>query len=114
MSSGLLGPRFDAGDVRRRAIEIKSDASTWNAAIEAANKNDGTNPMIWLAESVEYGRTHVYAPEVLLAVEAAARGGQKMETIDLTEEYLKAAGQVARRRAAFAAQRLARVLREGL
>ena len=111
---GLLGPRFDAGDVRRRAIEIKSDGSSWTAAIEAAQKSDGMNPLTWLAESAEFGRSHVYTPEVLAAVEAAVRGGQKVETIDLSDEYLKSAGRVARIRAAFAAQRLGRILREGL
>ena len=72
------------------------------------------NPLTWLAESAEFGRSHVYTPEVLAAVEAAVRGGQKVETIDLSDEYLKSAGRVARIRAAFAAQRLGRILREGL
>lgn len=111
---GLLGPKFDAGDVRRRAIEIKSNGPAWADAVDAANNNDGMNPMTWLAESAEYGRSHVYAPEVVAAVEAAARSGQKVETIDLSKEYLKAAGRLAQKRAAFAAQRLARILKEKL
>ena len=67
--------------------------------------------MTWLAESAEYGRSHVYTPDVLAAVEAAARGGHKVETIDLSEEYLIAAGRVAQKRAAFAAQRLGMILK---
>ena len=111
---GLLGPRFDAGDVRRRAIEIKADGSTWNAAIEAATKNNGMNPMTWLAESAGYARSHVYTPRVIEAVQAAAMDGQEVAKIDLPKAFLKSAGEVARFRAAFAAQRLAAVLREGL
>ena len=53
-------------------------------------------------------------PEVMAAVEAAARGGQKVETVDLSEEYLKAAGALARVRAAFAAHRLAGILSDSL
>ena len=109
----LLGPKYDAGDVRRRAIEIKSDLLTWDSAGEAAKSKDGLNPLTWLAESQQYGRSHVYTSAVLNAVQVAARGGKKVETIDLTDEYLKAAGQVARTRAAFAVQRLTGILREG-
>ena len=110
----LLGPKFDAGDVRRRAIEIKSDHSTWNSAGQAAKAKDGLNPLAWLDESQQYSRSHVYTPDILLAVEAAVRGSQKVEKLDLSDAYLKAAGQVARKRAAFAAQRLGKLLQEYL
>ncbi len=110
----LLGPEFDAGDVRRRAREIKSDASTWADAITAASHPDGANPLTWLEESAEYSRRFVYAPEVRSVVEAASRGKQPLEMLDLSEEYLTSAGQLARVRAAFAAHRLARILHEGL
>jgi hypothetical protein len=109
----LLGPQFDAGDVSRRARTIAADQQLWTDAKKAAQQERGLNPLTWLAESSEYGRSHVYAPEVLSAVEMAARTSQKLEMLDLSEAYLKAAGEVARIRVAFAAHRLAAILREG-
>jgi hypothetical protein len=111
---GLLGAQFDAGDVRRRARTIASESQLWGDATRAAQKEGGLNPLTWLAESGEFGRSHVYAPEILTAVESAARESRRLEMIDLSESYLKAAGEAARIRAAFAAHRLAAVLREGL
>ena len=109
---GLLGGRYNAGDITRRAREVKSDETSWKAA-EAA----GTvvEPLEWLSESAEFGKSHVYTPEVLSAVEAAQRSGaEKVEVVDLPETYLKAAGALAQKRAAFAAWRLAAVLSEDL
>lgn len=111
---GLLGPQFDAGDVRRRARTISSDRQLWRDATNASVKTGGLDPLNWLEESGNYGRSHVYAPEVLIAVKAAAESAQKVEMIDLSEAYLKAAGEVATIRAAFAAHRLAKILEEGL
>jgi hypothetical protein len=111
---GLLGSNFNAGDVRRRANSITSEVKIWNEASETAKNPNGLNPLTWLTESSEYAKSHVYTPEVLTAVEAAARRGQKVETVHLSEEYLKAAGEVARVRAAFAAQRLSEILAESL
>ena len=107
---GLLGPQFDAGDVRRRAKEIQS-SDAWTDASEEASSPDTLDPLTWLAESSRFARSHVYAGEVMEAVEAAARGSKKVETVDLSEEYLKAAGELAQRRAAFAARRLARIIK---
>ena len=107
---GLLGGRYDAGDVARRAKEIKGDNTTWTSA-EAASKS--LEPLEWLIESSEFGKSHVYTPEVLSAVEAAQRAGaEKVEVVDLPETYLKAAGSLAQKRAAFAAHRLAAILGE--
>jgi hypothetical protein len=111
---GLLGQQFDAGDVRRRARTIASESQLWSDAAGAAQKERGLDPLTWLAESSEYGRSHVYTPEILTAVEAAARASQRLPMLDLSEGYLKAAGEVARIRAAFAGHRLAAILREGL
>ncbi len=109
---GLLGGRYDAGDIARRAKEIKGDRESWKAA-EAAGKT--LEPLEWLRESSEFGKSYVYTPEVLSAVEAAQRSGaEKVEVVDLPETYLKAAGSLAQKRAAFAAHRLAAVLIEDL
>ncbi len=100
------------GDVARRSREIRGDRQTW-AAAEAAGRT--LEPLQWLAESSEFGKSHVYSAEVLDAVDAARRAGaEKVETVDLPEAYLKAAGALAQKRAAFAAHRLAAVLREDL
>ena len=48
------------------------------------------------------------------AVEVAARGTLKVEAVDLLEDYLKAAGGLAERLAAFAARRLAGILSDAL
>ncbi len=71
-------------------------------------------PFTWLKESSEYARSHVYAGEVMEVVEAAARGSMKVETVDLSEDYLQAAGGLAQRKAAFAACRLAGVFHDSL
>jgi len=112
---GLFGNRYDAGDIRRRWAAIKADSVTWNVAKEAAAKADGLQPLTCLSESAEFGRTNVYTPEVLESVQAVARGlTPTVATVDLSEAYLKAAGEVARKRAAFAGHRLARILSEDL
>ena len=111
---GLLGQQFDAGDVRHRSRTIVSESQLWSDAAKAAQKDGGLDPLTWLAESSEYGRSHVYTREVLSAVEAATRASQKLEMIELSEGYLQGAGEVARIRAAFAAHRLAAILRQGL
>lgn len=111
----LLGDRYDAGDVRRRCATIRSDATQWTIAEQAAKRPDGLSPLVWLAESCEFARTNVYSPEVLGPVDAVARGlTSNVETIELSEEYLKTAGDVARIRAAFAAHRLALILSSDL
>ena len=72
-------------------------------------------PLTWLSESAELGRSHVYTPEVLEPVQAVSRGlASKLATVELTDEYLKAAGELARKQAAFAAHRLARILSEDM
>jgi hypothetical protein len=109
---GLLGGRYDAGDIARRAKEISTDPV---ANMVGRKLGDKLDPLQWLAESAEFGKSHVYTPEVLSAVEAAQRAGaEKVETVDLPEAYLKAAGALAQKRAAFAAYRLAAVLSEDL
>ena len=80
---GLLGNRYSAGDVARRAKEIKADKDSWSAA-EAAGANP--EPFTWLDESEAFGKSNVYTPEVLAAVEAAQRSGApKDEVVDLPE-----------------------------
>lgn len=110
----LLGEQAQIPALRRRCQVIRSDSEVWMAAERSARETRGLNPQLWLAESVEYARSHVYAPEILDSVSAVQRGlVPKLDPIELSEDYLQAAGLVARRRAAFASHRLARLwLRE--
>ncbi len=104
-----LGPQFEAGDVRRRAKEIQS-SDAWTDANEDVDSVICLRPFTWLAKSSRFAQSHIYAGEVTEAVEAAAaaaRASKKVETVDLSEESLKAAGELSQRRAAFAARRLA-------
>jgi hypothetical protein len=108
---GLLGSQYDAGDIRRRCKVIRDDAPVWTEAEAAAGKGNGLDPLTWLSESAGFGRSHVYTPEVLEPVEAVSRGlTPKVATIELSDDYLTAAGGIARRRAAFAGYRLALIL----
>ncbi len=112
---GLLGPLFDAGDVQRRERSIVADRAIWQQAQVAARSSDGLDPLHWLSESAELGRTHVYTKEIMTPIEAVSRGKvSAVEEIDLPESYLQAAGKIARKRAAFSACRLAAILAEDL
>lgn len=112
---GLLGSQYDAGDIRRRCGVIREDAFRWTDAEVAAKRANGLNPLTWLSESSELGRSHVYTPEVLEPVQAIARGLTTTVAItELSDDYLTAAGDIARKRAAFAAHRLALILSEDL
>lgn len=112
---GLLGSQFDAGDIRRRCEVIRSEGPRWSDAEAAAKHENGLNPLTWLSESSEEGRTNVYTDEVLAPVHAVSRGlAPKVGITDLSEGYLKNAGDVARKRAAFAGHRLALILRKDL
>ncbi|MBC7821644.1 MAG: S1/P1 nuclease [Planctomycetaceae bacterium] len=112
---GLLGSQYDAGDIRRRCEVIRTDATKWTAAEASAKKENGLNPLTWLAESSEVGRRHVYTPEVLEPVQAVSRGlTTTVATVDLSDDYLTTAGDIARKRAAFAGHRLALILSHDL
>lgn len=111
----LLGPKFNAGDIRRRRREILANRDLADDAKRAAKSKDGLDPHLWLAESSELARTFVYTPEILEPIDAVeCKLLPELEPIDLSEEYLKTAGTLAQKRAAYASYRLARILLEGL
>lgn len=56
---GLLGGRYDAGDIARRAKEIKSDNESWQAAEVAGTT---VEPLEWLRESSEFGKAYATRP----------------------------------------------------
>ena len=110
---GLLGPSFSEGGIRRRRREIIANRDLIGDAKKAAAQPGGLDPLTWLAESSELARTFVYTSEVMEPIEAVERGFVPvLERIDLSEAYLKAAGDLARKRAAYAAYRLAGILTE--
>ncbi len=112
---GLLGSQYDAGDIHRRCGVIREDSARWATAAAAAKNPNGLNPLTWLSESAEVGRSHVYTPEVLEPVQAVARGLTTIvATTDLSDNYLTSAGDAARNRAAFAGHRLALILSQDL
>lgn len=104
----LLGPRFDYGDVKRRVIEITGDDEL-REKLSAAKTGTFLEPETWLTESRSLATKHVYTSDVLDWIE-----GDRSEPLELSDEYLKGAGRVARERAMLAAHRLAEVWGESL
>jgi hypothetical protein len=107
---GLLGKRFSSTATNRRAAEIMME----KALVERGKSGvDGVNdfdPQTWLHATRQAALAHVYTPEIIQAVSAAARVGSKEpERITLSEAYLKNAGRVAQVRAIEAGWRLARI-----
>ena len=110
---GLLGQRYDAGDIQRRISEITGDAELVSQAGFGVTVDTTLDPAVWLAESREAALQSVYTPEVLEPIGVAMRaGGGELQTIDLSDQYLKNAGRVAQLRALQASYRLARLLQE--
>ncbi len=112
---GLLGKRFGSTATNRRAAEIMTERALVERGEAAVDGQDALNPQIWLEESRKAALAHVYTPEIIQAVSAAARvGAKEPETITLSEAYLKNAGRVAQVRAIEAGWRLAMVWEVGL
>ena len=110
---GLLGKRYDEGDVERRLKKISDNSMA--VGQEAMNRPATLDPLTWLSESREHAVALVYTSEVLGPVNAAHEGlVDAVPKIDLTDEYLKRAGAFARVRAAEAAIRLAKIWRRTL
>ncbi|MEO1526189.1 MAG: S1/P1 nuclease [Planctomycetota bacterium] len=106
----LLGNRADANEIRRRVSELGDVRAQYRSI---ANEGGGAwlMPETWLAESVRYGRTHVYTDEVLQPVVAASRGMTGgIPKLKLSTTYFQNAGEVARERAKLAGYRLALLL----
>jgi len=110
---GLLGGRYDEGDINRRLAEITSDKQLVNYGRNAVGQSmDG---LAWVEESRAAARQAVYTQEIMGPITAAARGlSERVGQVYLSDDYLKNAGKVARVRAAQAGYRLAEVWRLGL
>ncbi|WP_010581954.1 S1/P1 nuclease [Schlesneria paludicola] len=104
----LLGPKFDEGDVLRRAAEVR-DSGEFLGAAEVAKSQRGKEPECWLMQAPT---GYVYDKDVIRAIEQAEINGAKLEPIQLSKEYLSRAGTLAKELAARAAMALAAILRE--
>ena len=64
-------------------------------------------PEDWIEESWDYAKQFAYTRDVRAAIRAAEESGEDAVKASISEEYLRAAGQLARRRAVTAGARLA-------
>lgn len=111
----LLGNDFAEADVERGIIELTRDQEYVFCGQKAVESADGLDPHTWLEESRLLAAEHVYTSELVHALALVARGVVREPTeIELSDEYLKNAGQVARVRASEAAHRLAAIWQRGL
>ena len=109
---GLLGRRFDEGDVRRRRMEITGNKESIQVGKMAASE---MRPLSWVKGSRQWAEVAVYTPEVLGPVRAVSNGfAENVPAIDLTQDYMQKAGKIAQLRAAMAGYRLAEVWRRAL
>jgi hypothetical protein len=111
----LLGDEFAQRTNRRRFAEITSSPQLTQIGRIAVSIPGGLDPLVWLGESRKAAIENVYAPEVLDSLSIVSRGiAEKPEVLELSEGYLKNAGQVAQVRATEAAYRLWAVWKECL
>lgn len=109
---GLLGRRYDEGDIRRRRLEI-----TGNEEFLAIAKEEAANQELsaWVAESRQWAKSHVYTSEVMGPIRAKSNGfAESLPKLDLSKDYLQKAGKLAQLRAAMAGYRLARIWQTSL
>ena len=101
---GLLGTRSQMRDVDREVARLKEQQEFWN--IDTKLDISG-----WINESHDAAASVVY-DQAILQVIRNATPGEKLEPISLDEDYLKAAGQLARRRMVAAGLRLGALLKQ--
>jgi S1/P1 Nuclease len=101
---GLLGTRSQMRDVDREVAKLKEQQEFWN--VDTKLYING-----WINESHDAAASVVYDPAILQVIRNATPG-EKLETISPSEDYLKAAGQLARRRIVAAGMRLGALLKQ--
>jgi hypothetical protein len=100
---GLLGTRSQMRDVDREVTKLKEQQEFWN--VDTRLDING-----WITESNDAARQLVYDPAILQVVRNATPG-TKLEPISLSTDYLRTAGQLARRRIVAAGLRLGALLK---
>ena len=95
-------------EVRAEALRLLQDADHAAAGLRAAEQLDEA---VWLNESHALAGKSVYDAEVRAALTDREAAGA-MTPVDLSEAYLKAGGQIAKRRLSEAGYRLGAVLKQ--
>lgn len=104
----LLGRGRSVNNIKRRAAELNDREIYGEIWDDAAKKTDVRQ---WLSESFTLAKDFVYNDAILTVVRRVTPQ-QPIERIDLSEDYLKAAGGHARKRVLAAGLRLAEVLED--
>jgi hypothetical protein len=102
----LLGRQHYMRNVDKAVAEL-SDKERFGDVWESAGKE--RNARKWIAESFDLAKDFAYDP-LILDVVRRATPQQPLERIDLTDAYLKQAGEHARRRVVAAGVRLGEIL----
>ena len=87
---GWLGADDSPARVIRESEEFKRRRELWNVDTTAT-------PEDWIAEGHELANSAVYTPDILETV-GKAQPGSPLPPLVVSEEYLKAGGEIARRR----------------
>jgi hypothetical protein len=104
---GLLGRRDLIREVDRQATQLSNRGRYREVWQSAATETD---PSEWARESHELCKADVYADDILTAIRGTPLGDQ-IEPLRLSEEYMRNAGGIARRRIIEAGARLAVLIR---
>ena len=105
---GLLGRDDEFRAARNLALRLTADEGLNRLGKESQMLLD---QVAWRDESHRLAEANVYTSDVLEALRKMEAGGGGVEEIELTEEYLKAGGQIAERRVVQAGFRLAELLK---
>jgi len=92
----LLGRQHRPNDVKREVAELRERPTLWKVDTESGVE-------AWIQESHELAKSFAYDPAILKAVQQPG----ELRPINLSESYLKAAGEHARARVVAAGLRLA-------
>lgn len=106
---GLLGERLGYRQARNEALKLMAEDALKTAGEQARRTLD---PRVWIQESRTLSAEFAYDAEVLTPLRIAEKSGEKPPVIALSDDYLRSAGGVAKRRAVEAGYRLGAVLRE--
>lgn len=107
----LLGEKIQINTARQRAARLRLDDTLQAEARAASAQRD---PVLWMHESHQLVRAVVYTEEILTPLKRWETRGETPQPIELSEEYLRQAGNVARMQVLKAGYRLADMLRRYL
>lgn len=105
----LPGEKLGYRQARNEALRLLTDADLKAGGELAATALD---PVDWIRESRAAAEAVALGPEVLTPLRAAEKLGEPVPTIVLTDDYLREAGLVARRRVIESGYRLGAVLKQ--